>query len=235
MTRYESVTSSDTGTFDAYLALPEAGRGPGVLVFQEIFGVNDNIRGICDRLAAEGYVALAPDMYWRLEPRFERKDESALQECMAMVGRMDFAAAGRDVTDALAHLRALEATTDRAGAIGFCLGGTLAYLAATKARVDGRGIDAVVPYYGSGIADMLDDADELVCPALFHYGDRDPYIPREQVARVEAAMSEKPHVTVRTYDAGHAFSNWDAPSMYDEKAAAEAWEHTTAFLAEHLR
>ncbi|GAA2891437.1 dienelactone hydrolase family protein [Pseudonocardia halophobica] len=235
MTRYERVPAPDGDEFDAYLALPEDGRGPGVLVFQEIFGINDNIRGICDRLAGEGYVALAPDMFWRLERRFERKDESALAECMGMVQRLDFAAAAGDIAAAFAHLRAMPESTGKVGAIGFCLGGTLTWLCATTARVDGAGIDAAVPYYGSGIQDMLDRADALECPALFHYGDRDPFIPQEQIEKVEAAVGGKPQVEVRHYDAGHAFSNWDAPSMYDEKAAVEAWGHTTAFLARHLR
>jgi carboxymethylenebutenolidase len=234
MTRYERVPAPDGGEFDAYLALPGSGRGPGVLVFQEIFGINDNIRGICDRLAGEGYVALAPDMFWRLEPRFERKDESALAECMGMVQRLDFTAAAGDITAAFAHLRAMPEGTGKVGAIGFCLGGTLTWLCATTARVDGAGIDAAVPYYGSGIHDMLDRAEALECPALFHYGDRDPFIPQEQIEKVEAAVGGRPQVQVRHYDAGHAFSNWDAPSMYDEKAAAEAWGHTTSFLAEHL-
>ncbi|MFR9800992.1 dienelactone hydrolase family protein [Pseudonocardia sp. RS010] len=235
MTRYERVPAPGGGEFDAYLALPEGGRGPGVLVFQEIFGINDNIRGICERLAAEGYVALAPDMFWRLERRFERKDESALTECMGMVQRFDLAAAGGDITAALAHLRTLPECTGRVGALGFCLGGTLTWLCATTARVDGAGIDAAVPYYGSGIHEMLDRAADLECPVLFHYGDRDPYIPAEQIAKVEAEVAGRPHVQVRHYDAGHAFSNWDAPSLYDATAAAEAWGHTTAFLATHLK
>lgn len=234
MTRYERVPTPD-GDFDAYLAVPGSGHGPGVLVFQEIFGINDNIRGICDRLADQGYVALAPDMFWRLEPRFERKDESALEECMAMVQRLDFGAAVGDITAAFAHLRDMPECDGKVGAIGFCLGGTLTYLCATASRVDGTGIDAAVPYYGSGIHDMLDQAGDLACPALFHYGDRDPYISADQIDRVERSLGARPQVTVRRYDAGHAFSNWDAPSMYDEKAAGEAWDHTLAFLAEHLR
>ncbi len=235
MTRYERISAPDDGQFDAYLALPESGPGPGVIVFQEIFGVNDNIRGICDRLAGEGYVALAPDMFWRLEPRFERKDESTMRECMARVQRLDFGAAVGDMSAVLAHLRGMPACTGKVGAIGFCLGGTLTYLCATASRVDGTGPDAAVPYYGSGIPDMLGQADALECPTLFHFGDRDPYIPSDQVDRVEQAFSTKPHVTVRRYDAGHAFSNWDAPSFYEKKAADEAWVHTTAFLAEYLR
>lgn len=231
---YEKITAADGGMFDAYRALPGSGRGPGLLVLQEVFGVNDNIREICDRLAGRGYVVLAPDMFWRLEPRFERKDESDLQTCMGMAQRMDFGDAIADMTATFAHLRGMDACTGKVGAIGFCLGGTLTYLCATTSRVDGTGIDAAVPYYGSGIHTMLDRADQLECPSLFHYGDRDPYIPADQVAAVEAAMAGKPDVTVRHHDAGHAFSNFDAPSLYDERAAAEAWEQTYAFLAEHL-
>ena len=225
MTRYETIRDG----FDGYLALPDSGGGPGVVVFQEIFGINDNIRGICDRLAGEGYVALAPDVFWRLEERFERKDESGMQDGMAMVQKLDFGLAAQDAAATVAHLRGLPETTGRVGAIGFCLGGTLTYLCATSTDVD-----AAVPYYGSGIHDMLDRADRLTCPTLFHYGDHDPFIPGEQIEMVEKAMADKANVTVRRHDAGHAFSNWDAPSMYDERAAAEAWEQTRSFLARNL-
>jgi carboxymethylenebutenolidase len=225
MTRYETIREG----FDGYLALPAAGSGPGVVVFQEIFGINDNIRGICDRLAGEGYVALAPDVFWRSEKRFERKDESGMQDGMALVQQLDFGLAAEDAAATVAHLRGLPETTGRVGAIGFCLGGTLTYLCATATDVD-----AAVPYYGSGIHDMLDRADRLTCPTLFHYGDRDPYIPAEQIEQVEKAMADKANVVVQRHDAGHAFSNWDAPSMYDERAAAEAWEQTRAFLARNL-
>jgi carboxymethylenebutenolidase len=235
VSHYEKVTAPDGGEFDAYRALPESGRGPGLLVFQEIFGINDNIREICDRLAGRGYVVLAPDMFWRLEPRFERKDESDLQTCMALAQRFDIEAAVGDMTATFAHLRGMAECTGKVGALGFCLGGTLTYLCATTARVDGAGLDAAVPYYGSGIHTMLDRADRLDCPTLFHYGDHDPYIPTEQVTAVETALADKPNVTVRHHDAGHAFSNWDAPSMYDERAATEAWEQTYAFLVEHLK
>jgi carboxymethylenebutenolidase len=225
MTRYETIRDG----FDGYLALPGSGGGPGVVVFQEIFGINDNIRGICDRLAGEGYVALAPDVFWRLEKRFERKDESGMPDGMALVQELDFGLAAEDAAATVAHLRGLPETTGRVGAIGFCLGGTLTYLCATSTDVD-----AAVPYYGSGIHDMLDRADRLTCPTLFHYGDRDPYIPSEQIEKVENAMAGKPNVTVQHHDAGHAFSNWDAPSMYDERAAAAAWEQTRGFLARNL-
>lgn len=234
-TRYEKIAAADGGAFDAFCAVPDAPAAPGVLLFQEIFGINDNIRGLCEQLADAGYLALAPDMFWRIEPRFERNDESGIADGMDRVQRLDFELAQQDMTAALAHVRAMPACGGKVGAVGFCLGGTLAYLFAATARVDGRGPDAAVPYYGSGIHGMLGLAGQIECPIMFHYGDRDPYIPADQVAAVEQALAGKPGVTVHHYDAGHAFSNWDAPSMYVEAAAAQAWPRTIAFLSQHLR
>ena len=217
------------GQFEAYCAIPESGSGPGMLLFQEIFGINDNIRGLCDKLAGEGYVTLAPDMFWRIEPRFERKDESGFADAIAMVQQLDFATAIDDIKATHAHLKAMPECTGKVGATGFCLGGALAFAAATQSKVD-----ASVPYYGSAINDMLDQVGELECPTMFHYGSNDPFIPEEKIAEVEQAVAGKSNVVVHRYDAGHAFSNWDAPSMYDEAAANLAWGRTLEFLKTNL-
>jgi carboxymethylenebutenolidase len=232
---YEKITAADGGVFDAFCAVPETGPAPGVLIFQEIFGVNDNIRGLAERLAAAGYVALAPDMFWRIEPRFERKDESGMADGFERVHQLDFQLAGSDITATLAHMRAMPACDGKVGGVGFCLGGTLAYLFAATSRVDGQGPNAAVSYYGSGINGMLGLAEQIECPILFHYGDRDPYIPAEDIDAVEQAMAGRPDATVHRYDAGHAFSNWDAPSMYDETSSRVAWDRTIEFFDEHLR
>lgn len=232
---YETITAHDGGAFEAYCATPEGGSGPGVLLFQEIFGINDNMRGLADRLAGEGYVVLVPDMFWRLEPRFERKDESGMADAFAMVQRFDFQQGIADITATHAHLLAMEGCSGKVGAAGFCLGGTLALAAAIHSRVDGRGVDAAVSYYGSGNNDLLPGIDQVQCPVLFHYGDHDPFIPEEKIAEVEAAAADRPLLTVLRYDAGHAFSNWDAPSMYQAEAAELAWSRTLDFLAGHLR
>ena len=106
-TRYESVTAFGGGTFDAYCAIPDGdGPWPGVVLFQEIFGINDNIRGLAERLAGAGYVVLAPDMFWRLEPRFERKDESGLADGIAPVQKFDWERGGADIASTLAQRRA---------------------------------------------------------------------------------------------------------------------------------
>ena len=232
-TRYETIASGEEH-FDAYCALPAAGSGPGLLLFQEIFGINDNMRGIAGRLADAGFLVLVPDMFWRIERRFERNDESGMADAFAMVQQFDFGQALGDIRAAHAHLVSMHECTGRVGAIGFCLGGGLAFAAATGSRIGGKGPDAAVCYYGSAINDMLDRAADLECPTLFHYGDRDSYIPAEKVAEVEVAVAGKPGVEFYHYEAGHAFSNWDAPSLYDESAAKAAWPRTTAFLQRHL-
>lgn len=233
-TRYETITADDGGAFEAFCAVPDSGRGPGVLLFQEIFGINDNMRALAERLAGAGYLTLVPDMFWRLEPRFERKDESGMADAFAMVQRFDFLGSVADIRAAHAHLLGMTECTGKVGTVGFCLGGGLAFAAAAMSRVDGKGPDAAVPYYGSPVNDLLGHVDDLGCPTMFHYGNNDPFIAEDKIREVEAAVADKANVVVHRYDAGHAFSNWDAPSMYQQEAADLAWSRTLAFFAEHL-
>jgi carboxymethylenebutenolidase len=238
-TRYERVSSEDGGSFDAYCAVPESGGGPGVILFQEIFGINDNMRGLAEKMAAAGYVALVPDMFWRLEPRFERKDESGMADAFAMIQAFDWEKAGPDIGSTLAHIKGMTECTGPVGGVGFCFGGVLAYLFAAVARMempDGQrvGPDAAVSYYGSGVHGMLNLVDRIECPIMFHFGNTDPFIPTEQIDQVEAAVAGRPDVEFHRYAAGHAFSNWDAPSMYNQAAADEAWSRTLDFFSRHL-
>ena len=118
-TRYETVLTPDGESFEAFCAVPEGGSGPGILLFQEIFGVNDNMRGLAEKLAAQGYLVLVPDMFWRVEPRFERKDESGLGDALAMVQQFDFVAAVGDIRSTHGHLLAMAECSGKVGAIGF--------------------------------------------------------------------------------------------------------------------
>jgi carboxymethylenebutenolidase len=236
--RYERIDATDgTGSFDAYCAVPPSGSGPGILLFQEIFGINDNMRGLADRLAADGYVVLVPDMFWRLESRFERKGESGMADAFGMIQRYEFDHAPVDINATHAHLLAMTECTGRVGAVGFCFGGALAFMAAATSRVEGNGVDAAVCYYGSAINGMLAMVGTIDCPVMYHYGDADAFIPPESVDAVEQAVAACPGVEFHRYEApaGHAFSNWDAPSMYHEPAAEAAWARTLAFLDAHLR
>ncbi len=232
--RYERITANDGGEFDAYCAIPDSGRGPGVMVFQEIFGVNDNIRELSDRLAHAGYLVLAPDMFWRIEPRFERNDETSIGEAFTMVQKFDFEQGVTDIAATHAHLLGMAACTGKVGAMGFCLGGGLAFAAAALSRVEGRGPDAAVSYYGSAVNSLLEHADKVEGPIMFHYGNNDPFIPVENIDEVEKALGSRPGVEFFRYEAGHAFSNADAPSMYNAQAAGVAWERTLGFFERTL-
>lgn len=233
-TRYELVPTGGEH-FEAFCAVPDGGRGPGIMLFQEIFGINDNMRDLAWRLAEAGYLVLVPDMFWRVERRFERNDEAGMADAFAVMAKFDPSAAQADIQATHAHILSMSECTGTVGAIGFCLGGGLAFAAATTSRVDGRGPDATVCYYGSAINDMLGQAAAIEAPILFHYGTRDPYIPLEKIDEVERAVSGKPGLEFYRYDAGHAFSNRDAPSMYDEASALQAWPRTLDFFARYLQ
>lgn len=230
-TRTETVAMPGSGTMDAYLAVPESGGGPGMLVLMEIFGVGDYIREVTERLAGIGYVAMAPDLYRRIRPKAEfGKGDQALQQAFATSQQLDHEGAVADARVALAALRAAPEVEANTGVIGFCLGGSLAF---GVARADEP--DALVAYYGSTIPESLDDADQISCPALFHFGGQDPYIPREQAERVSAVAASREgwecHIDA---DGGHAFDNWDNPMFHQREPAARAWDLTRAFLARTL-
>jgi carboxymethylenebutenolidase len=232
---YEPIlVGAEHEQFSAFCALPEGGSGPGILLFHEVFGINDNIRQVAERLADQGYITIVPDMFWRLEPRFERKDESGLGDALALVERFDVETAVTDIQAAHAYLASMPECSGKIGAVGFCLGGALSFAAASTSRVEGRGLAAAVCYYGSGINDLLHWSDGLECPTMLHYGNEDPFISAEKIAEVERVIGPRVNLLIHRYDAGHAFSNWDSPSMYNEEAADAAWISTLKFLTEYL-
>jgi carboxymethylenebutenolidase len=228
-TRTETITAPDGQTFDAHLVLPESGGGPGILVLQEIFGVNEYIREVCERLAGLGYVAMAPDVFWRIERNVQLgTGDDALKAAYGYIGQYDWQSGIPDLAAALEHLRALPETGGRAAALGFCFGGTTSFALACVANPD-----AVVSYYGSGVPDWCDRADDVIAPVLLHFGANDPYIPSEQIDKVREWAESQPSVTFRSYESGHAFDNHTSPMFSDPPAAAAAWEATQQFLAEH--
>jgi carboxymethylenebutenolidase len=216
----------------AHLALPQSGEGAGLVVLMEIFGVGSYIKRATERLAELGYVALAPDLYRRIAPGTELEhDENGLKRAMETVQRLDIQGA---VEDSIAALRALRERPEVAGhpvgVLGFCLGGTLAYEVAAASDPA-----VAVCYYGSGIPGALDRADRIDCPALFHFGGEDQYIPVSDAERVCAVAAEHPDWECHIQpDGGHAFDNHDAPLFHRPEPAARAWEITKEFLARHM-
>ena len=213
-----------------WLALPPAGRGPGIVLFQEIFGVNAHIRAVAEQYALDGFVVLAPDVFWRQAPRVDLGYEGAdRQRALALMQGYTPAQALEDIAAGVAALRARpEAAGAKVGALGYCMGGRLAWLAA--ATTD---IDAAVPFYGGGIHTMLDRAASIRCPLQLHYAGRDAHIPLAAVEQVRQALVGKP-AEVHVYPgAEHGFNCWSRDS-YDAASAALAHGRATVFLAQQL-
>jgi carboxymethylenebutenolidase len=222
------------GSFAAYLAEPAqpAGRGaPGVLVIQEIFGVNAVMRGICDEMARQGYVALCPDLFWRQEPGVDITDKSDAewQKAFDLYKGFNEAKGVTDLVASLEHLRGLPECSQKAGTIGFCLGGKLAYLMATRSSADCN-----VSYYGVGIETALNEAAAITHPLLMHIAEEDQFVPKEAQARIRQALGSIPCVTIHTYPGcDHAFAR-PGGQHWNEAAAHLANERTAAFLRKSL-
>ena len=219
----------DDGTFGAYQALPRGGKGPGIVLIQEIFGVNAHIRSVAEQYAADGYVVLAPDIFWREGPRIELGyDDADWKKAAALKGRTDTAKAVADVAATVRVLRSLPGVT-RVASIGYCFGGLLSYLTAAAGTVD-----TAVAYYGGGIQNNLDKADALKVPLLMHFGGRDEHIPASAVKQIADRFGEREEVEIHIYpDAEHGF-NCSHRSTYHQRSAVEAHGHTLLFLAETL-
>lgn len=229
-TEWTSVAVAGGAFFDAYLALPPAGSGPGLVLFQEIFGVNPHIRAVAEQYALDGFVVLAPDIFWRQQRRIELGYEGAeRQRGIEMATALKGAEVGLDIVASVAALRARpEVGQRKVGAIGYCMGGRLAFLAAAVA-----GVDAAVAYYGGGIHDQLDKAGAIRCPVQFHYAERDDHIPASAVERVRGAMAGK-GAEVHVYPgAMHGFNCW-ARASYHAPSAALAHGRSVEFLARQL-
>jgi carboxymethylenebutenolidase len=228
-TSWTTITGS-AGSFDAYLALPPAGNGPGLLLYQEIFGVNEHIRTVAEQYALDGFVVLAPDVFWQQQRRLDiGYTPDDIQRGRAMAMATDRAALQRDMVDALRTLRERpEVGARRVGAFGYCMGGRLAYVAAATASVD-----AAVAYYGGGIQDQLELAPRISCPIMFHYGALDANIPLTAVDKVRAAVQGK-MAEVHVYDnADHGFNCW-ARGSYHAGSAALAPARSLQFFAQRL-
>ena len=216
-------------SFPAYLAEPAGTPTAAIIVIQEIFGVNAGIRRKTDDWAAKGYLALAPDMFWRFAPGYDVDPDvpEQLEQAMAQRSRFDTDKAVADVEAGLRHVRAMGAR--KVGVVGFCWGGAIAYLAATRTDAD-----ASVGYYGRLIADHLNEAHAIAQPLMLHFGQDDPSIPADMRAKVRAALHPHPRVTIHEYaGAGHGFAA-ALGKRRNENAAQQADSRTEAFFARHL-
>jgi carboxymethylenebutenolidase len=226
-----TIKSFDGGEVDAYMALPANGYGPGIVVLQEIFGVNQYMREVCDWYAAHGFVAICPDLFWRQERGIQLTDKSEAewQKAFELYQGLDEAKAVEDSAAAADFLRAHSTCSGRVGAVGFCLGGNLAWLLSVRFRPD-----CAVGYYGVSIEKTLSEAKDLDSPLMLHIAGKDRYCPPEAQQQIHAALDENPLVTIRDYpDQDHAFGR-PGGEHYDAPAAELANLRTLEFFVRNL-
>lgn len=222
MSKVVKLQAGDGHQLDAYVAEPDGEPWGGLVVVQEIFGVNQHMRSVADRFAQEGFYTVAPALFDRLERNVELSDDGGgMQKGIAMAQKINIDDAVKDVDAALQY--AGKETGKPAGVVGYCYGGTLAWLSATRLSPA-----AAVGYYGGHIARFAQEKPRV--PVMLHFGKHDSHIPQADVEKVQAAH---PEVEINWYDAGHAFNN-DTRASYNAEAAKEAMARTLAFFNRYL-
>lgn len=223
--------TTDEGSFGAYLSLPRGGKGPGIVLLQEIFGVNQHIRNVADQYAADGYVVIAPDLFWRAGARIELGyDEAGWKRAVELYSAIDFDKAQSDVAATLKVLRAHEGTAgQKIASLGYCFGGKLSFHTAANGLVD-----TAVAYYGGGIQDSLDRAGQIQVPVLMHFGSADSHIPNEAVQSIAERFEGNDAVEIHVYQGAEHGFNCNHRSSYHQRSAAEAHGNTLVFLSEQL-
>lgn len=226
-----TIRSAEGEEFAAYLSLPSSGRGPGLVLLQEIFGVNHYMRAVADGYAERGFVVACPDLFWRQEPGVQLTDktDAEWQRAFELYQGLDETKAINDAKATLFHLRRHAACTGKVGAVGFCLGGKLAYLMATRSDVD-----CSVGYYGVNIESALTEAAQISHPIMLHIAERDKFCPPEAQAQIHEALDKHPLVTLHDYpDQDHAFARIGGVH-FNEEAAELANLRTLEFFKRHL-
>ncbi|MBV8977972.1 MAG: dienelactone hydrolase family protein [Alphaproteobacteria bacterium] len=223
-----SISGRD-GAFAGYLAAPASGSGAGVVVIQEIFGVNKVMRDIADAYAAHGYFALVPDLFWRLEPGVQLTDKTDAEwkRAFDLMNRFDPDKGVKDIQSTIDTLRGREGCSGKVGAVGYCLGGLLAYLTATRTDVN-----ASVGYYGVNIQQKLDEARNIRNPVMLHIAAKDEYVPPPAQKKIIEGLSGNPLVTIHVYpEMDHAFAR--AGGAHYDKACADLANGRTATFFRH--
>jgi carboxymethylenebutenolidase len=217
----------------AYVAEPKgAGKAPGIIVIQEIFGINGTIRAICDDYAAQGYVAVAPDLFWRQEPgiQLDSTTKEGWARAMELFQGFSETKGVEDLIATLAWLRTQPRVGDKVGCVGYCLGGKLAYLMATRSD-----IDASVGYYGVGIDSSIGEAGAITKPLMLHAAEQDGFSSPEALTAIREGLAPIVHATLHSYPGvDHAFAR-KGGEHYDAEAAGLADGRTAQFFADNLK
>jgi len=232
MTEEIEIPSRDGGVFKAYVAMPHHRPAPCVLVIQEIFGVNPEMREKCNELARQGFIAVCPDLFWRMEPGVQLTDKSEEEWQRAFKFFQDF-----DINKGIEDLRATAHAfkghadcTGHVGCVGYCLGGKLAYLMAARSSVD-----CSVSYYGVGLGDLLGEAPLIKKPLMLHIAEEDEYVPAAEQKKIREGLKKYKNIKIHSYPGvNHAFARGGGVN-YDLEAAIKANDRTFAFLKASLK
>lgn len=218
--------------FSAYCARPASSNGPVLIVIQEIFGVNTAMRKICDDFAAKGYIAVCPDLFWRQEPGVQITDKTPAEwdRAMELYKGFNVEDGMRDLLSTLAFARTMPGCNGKVGTVGYCLGGKLAYLMASRSDAD-----ASVSYYGVGLDEMLNEVHDIRMPLMLHIAALDKYVPEPVREKILKAIARNPAISAHVYEGvDHAFARPDGQN-YVKAAADLANERTAKFFAGHLQ
>jgi carboxymethylenebutenolidase len=220
------------GSFSAYLAVPKSSSAPGILVIQEIFGVNRVMRDLADGFAAKGYLALCPDLFWRQEPgvQITDKTDEEWQRAFKLMQGFNQTKGVEDLIASLDHLRGRGECSGKAGTVGYCLGGKLAYFMATRSTADCN-----VSYYGVGIETVLDEAGAITKPLMMHIAEKDRFVSPEAQTQILEALGKNPRVEMHVYPGcDHAFAR-QGGAHWNAEAARLANQRTEGFFKKYLR
>lgn len=231
----ETITIKATdgsGTFAAYVARPEGGSGPVIIALQEIFGVNAGMREICDDLAKDGYIAICPDLFWRMKPGVDITDKTKEEwdEAFGYFQNFDHDKGMEDIKATVAVARFMGGGSGKVGAVGYCLGGLLAFK--TSVETD---VDASVSYYGVGLDTKIDDRDRITTPLLMHIAEEDGFVDKDAQAKIKAGLADNTNIIIHSYaGVDHAFARPDGVN-WNKEAAALANGRTADFFKTHLK
>ncbi len=223
---FVGITACDGHSFQGYFCQGQANK-PALVLLHEIFGITDWVKSITDDFAANGYWVCAPDMYGRVDPGFigNREEPEMYQRSRNYRDTMDRQAAMQDIEATAEFLKGQPGCNGKWAVTGFCMGGTLTYLAAARLQPD-----ATIAYYGTQIHDFLDEGRHVDCQTIFHMGEHDHLVGPENDHRIHAALIGKFNIAIYKYDAGHAFANSTQPDRYSAEAAELAHQRTFALL-----
>lgn len=227
-----TIQSLEGKSFGAYCAMPSSGQGPGIVVIQEIFGVNAGMRELCDDFAKKGYIAVCPDLFWRQEPGIQLTDKTPTEwdHAFELYKGFDVEAGVRDLLSTLAHVRRMPGCSGKVGAVGYCLGGKLAFLVATRSDAE-----AIVSYYGVELDKYLGEVPDIRMPTILHIAALDKFVPEPVRQKILKAIAKNPAINAYVYEGvDHAFSRPHGQN-YNAEAAKLAAERTDRLFADYLK